>query len=454
MKKTYQIKGMHCRSCEVLIEDSVSKILGVKKVVANLKRKEMTIFGQDFNDAEVADAVRGAGYEIGSDNLSIVDFNKSNLRDILWGLLFVGVLILLAKLLSFDRWLIQAPTASNLAAVFTIGLTAGLSTCMALIGGLVLGVSARYAENHPTATVAQKFRPHLSFNFGRIIFFAVMGAVLGLFGSSFKLNGSIIGSLTIFAAVLMFVIGVQLLEIFPKFNAGLTLPKFLAKKIKFNENKSQEFSHKKAMFLGAVTFFLPCGFTQAMQVYAISTGNALQGAAIMGVFALGTAPGLIGIGGLVANIKRNRFYNIFFKGVAILVLVLAFYNLKNGIELTGVKALIPESIESVQESKNTTTTTAGELRVFQAVYEPSNYAQTIKPNQFQAKVGDVVRIEILAKEDGSGCMGSVMIPGIVNTPQFFVKDEVVKLEFTAQKAGKFQLTCAMGVQSGTLIINK
>ena len=44
-----------------------------------------------------------------------------------------------------------------------VGLTAGFSNRMALIGGLVISVASKYAENHPTETAFQKFRPHLIF---------------------------------------------------------------------------------------------------------------------------------------------------------------------------------------------------------------------------------------------------------------------------------------------------
>ncbi|HCB52054.1 TPA: hypothetical protein DEP21_05855 [Patescibacteria group bacterium] len=54
---------------------------------------------------------------------------------------------------------------------------------------------------------------------------------------------------------------------------------------------------------GVLTFFLPCGFTLAMQILAISSGNFWMGGLIMGFFALGTLPGLLGIGGLLARAK-------------------------------------------------------------------------------------------------------------------------------------------------------
>lgn len=44
------------------------------------------------------------------------------------------------------------------------------------------------------------------------------------------------------------------------------------------------------LIVGFATFFLPCGFTQSMQVAALSSGSFASGLAIMLAFALGTLP--------------------------------------------------------------------------------------------------------------------------------------------------------------------
>jgi heme/copper-type cytochrome/quinol oxidase subunit 2 len=49
-------------------------------------------------------------------------------------------------------------------------------------------------------------------------------------------------------------------------------------------------------------------------------------------------------------------------------------------------------------------------------------------------------------------MGSVMIPGLANEPKFFEKGKTAVLEFTPTRKGSYRITCAMGVPSGTLIV--
>jgi sulfite exporter TauE/SafE len=45
-----------------------------------------------------------------------------------------------------------------------------------------------------------------------------------------------------------------------------------------------------AFISGALTFFVPCGFTFAMQLYAMQTGSFWMGAVVMLLFAGGTLP--------------------------------------------------------------------------------------------------------------------------------------------------------------------
>jgi len=77
---------------------------------------------------------------------------------------------------------------SSLPVVFLVGLTAGVSTCMALVGGLVLGASARFAKQKPLATPWEKFTPHIFFTIGRIIAFFILGGIIGWGGSILQLS--------------------------------------------------------------------------------------------------------------------------------------------------------------------------------------------------------------------------------------------------------------------------
>jgi hypothetical protein len=245
----------------------------------------------------------------------------------------------------------------------------------------------------------------------------------------------------------MLILGIQLLGLFPKFSASVTLPKGISKMLRINDKKDQEYNHKNAFVMGALTFFLPCGFTQAMQVFAIQSGSFVTGALIMSVFALGTTPGLLGIGGITSVIKKGNFANIFFKFVGIVLIAFAIFNLSNGYSLSGLKQFMAAAGKSDPKQQSAGNVTTNGVQVVKATYAAG---ENIRPETITVKVGQPARIEILAKTNGSGCMGSVMIPGLVQKPQFFVKDETAILEFTPSQTGSYDMTCAMGIKSGDI----
>lgn len=466
LRVSYKVKGMHCRSCEIILEDEIGKIPGVQTVKASLKNNSVEVTSNGDVATKVKRAIRVTGYKLttdSSENEGVA--NKNRWPDLLISALLVSVLVYFFRSINISNLLNPASFASsNLAAIFTIGLTAGVSSCMALVGGLVLGISTRFAEKHPTSTAFQKFRPHLFFNLGRLLSFFILGGLLGEAGSFFRLSGPLLGALIVMVGVVMFLLGVQLSEIFPRLSA-LTLPKDFSG---FRARKDKEYSNLNSLVLGALTFFLPCGFTQAAQLYAISTGSFFQGGLVMFFFALGTAPGLLGIGGLAALIKKGRAAGVLFKAIGIIIILLALYNISNGLNLLNIRLpkLQTPSTQSPARAnqvgpRNSTEQKAADtgkleagVRVLRSNYRPiRNGSQfVINPRDFVVSVNQPVRLEVLAEEDGEGCMGSITLPGLVNDFRIFNKGETAVFEFVPAMVGEYQITCAMGIPMGTITV--
>lgn len=438
------IKGIHCKSCTVLIADELNKIPGVTNAKVDLDSSVATIkiSGSEPTKAELNRAIKAAGYDysLGYDEKTIFNKDKN----------IYGIFILNIVILGIIFWVVESIGLTNLKfnglgnggfMALIIGLTAGFSTCMALVGGLVLGLSARFAEKHKTATIAQRFRPHLFFNLGRILSFSILGGLIGLFGSVFKIDSTMMGLLTIAVGFVMIVLGLQLTELFPRLSGkSLTLPVGLMKLFGIKNHGSKEYSHKNAMILGGLTFFLPCGFTQAMQLLAISSGNFITGATIMGLFAIGTAPGLLGVGGLVSAIK-GKFAKNFFRFAGAAVVLMAIYNISNGWILTGynldLNFNIPSSNNVVIDKNATILSTTFTL------------SGDIAQKSFEVIAGKPYVLEVDAKDDGQGCMSTIMIPGLYNNPILITKGKVL-LPFTANKPGTYKITCAMGIVRGSI----
>ncbi len=88
--------------------------------------------------------------------------------------------------------------------------------------------------------------------------------------------------------------------------------------------------------LGILTFFLPCGFTQSMQISALTTGSFLQGGLIMLIFALGTLPILALISFSSIKFSKSLRSGIFFKTAGFIVIFFAIFNFLSALTAAGL----------------------------------------------------------------------------------------------------------------------
>ena len=65
MKKTFDIKGMHCASCVGVIERSLKKTHGVNSAVVNLATEKATVSfdPEKVSEIDLISAVKNVGYE-------------------------------------------------------------------------------------------------------------------------------------------------------------------------------------------------------------------------------------------------------------------------------------------------------------------------------------------------------------------------------------------------------
>ncbi|MDO8601634.1 MAG: sulfite exporter TauE/SafE family protein [bacterium] len=464
MKKiTVLISGMHCRSCELVLEEEIKTVPGVQKVFVSQKKANAEILydGTQPDTKQIEAAVVKAGYAIGENKKRPFFSRKgSDYYELLGATSVVLILFAFARAFGLFDSGFAFGSSPSLAIVLLVGLTAGVSTCMALVGGLVLAISARHAELHPEATRAQKFRPHLFFNLGRIIGYAFLGGLIGLVGSAFQFSSSIIGGLIIVAGALMLFLGIKLIGIFPRLEgAVVTLPKGIARLFGV-KREVKEYSHRGAWIAGALTFFVPCGFTQAMQIYAMSTGSFWQGAGIMAAFALGTAPGILGVGGL-ASILRGTAAKHFFRFVGVAVIALGALNIANGYNLTGATVFDRASeftnrVESIPEPYQPSVTSGEQpieqpaekkVQIVRMTQKPFGYV----PNRFTIKKNVPVRW-IINSENQYTCASFLVMPSLGIRASLQEGENII--EFTPTKSGPLKFSCSMGMYTGVFnVIN-
>jgi sulfite exporter TauE/SafE len=87
--------------------------------------------------------------------------------------------------------------------------------------------------------------------------------------------------------------------------------------------------------VGLLNGLMPCGPLQAMQLYALSTGSVIMGAASMFVFSAGTVPLMFALGA-VNSVLNARFSRVMTTVSAVLVLVLGLAMLTNALALLGI----------------------------------------------------------------------------------------------------------------------
>lgn len=437
-KFTVPIRGMHCKSCELRIEGNLNKIGSVKRCSVSHTGAQAKIWYEGQRPAlkDIAAAVEAAGYTLGQEDKK--HWFTRDVRAYFYVAMGGAILFLLylaAQIFGFGK-ITESLSQRSTAVPVLVGLVAGVSSCMALIGGLVLALSARHAELHPEATRWQKFRPHLFFNLGRIVGFAILGGAIGALGGVLQPSVRTMAVLTLAVGLVMVLLGLKLTEIFPILQkVNITMPKFISRLLGTKPDAA-EYSHTSAFLGGALTFFLPCGFTQSMQIYAISLGNFTQGLVIMSLFALGTTPGLLGIGGL-SSVFRGAKAKLFFATAGLAVVLLGTFNIANANRI-----LFPQKVGMVAAPNAPATGTVQEVRMTQG---NSGYS----PNQFTVKKGSTVKW-IINSTNQYTCASFLVVPALNIRKNLKAGENIV--EFTPTAAGEIAFSCTMGMYRGKFVV--
>lgn len=331
--KTYtlHVNGMHCNACTVLTESEAQELPYITSAKSSLRNHTIEVSGDlgertpEMIAAELSTKLSKHGYTVSLERKQ-VSRNWSDFKvAIPVALGFAAVFILLQKLGIVN--LVSTGDVSY-GTAFVIGVIASLSTCMAVVGGLVLSMSATFAKE------GDKVKPQVLFHGGRLISFFILGGVIGAAGAVFTLNTTATFVLGVVIALVMLILGVNLLDIF-HWSKRLqpSMPKFLSR----HALGASKLNHSLTPFLvGIVTFFLPCGFTQAMQIYTLSTGSFLSGALTMFVFALGTLPVLALISFSSFSIQKSAHAGVFFKTAGLVVILFAVFNFINSLVVIGL----------------------------------------------------------------------------------------------------------------------
>ncbi len=180
-----------------------------------------------------------------------------------------------------------------MAAALLGGLAGGVH-CAAMCGGIVHALCAAPGARGPS------MRYLIGYNIGRIASYAFAGAIAGAVGQAGLLTRAapvLQPLLFALAGFMLMVLGLYLAGLLPLMTrieaAGARLWRAIQP---WTRGLLPVNSLPRALGIGALWGWLPCGMVYAVLLTALAMGSAWQGAAVMLAFGLGTLPNLLGIG--------------------------------------------------------------------------------------------------------------------------------------------------------------
>lgn len=432
------VNGMTCHSCEVLVERSWKGLEGVKEVKADSAHGTVKITSdRSIDKEELQKTLLDQKYKVLKEAPVVQEKRTRPSWSELAGLfaLALGLAWIISKL---GGLISGSPTDSvSLGTALFLGVLASVSSCLAIVSGLMISSTAKIAESGQTGSRAT---PVIMFLTGRVISYTLLGGILGWLGARLAFSSTTTAIILAVAASYMILVGLDMLHLLPdsirRYLPGT--PKALTHGVM---DKAQKSGTWMPVLMGAATFFLPCGFTQALQAYALTTGSFTASAIILGGFAIGTVPGLLAFG-LAATFFKGSTGKFIFKVAGALVIVLGVMNLRNGIALAGLR--LPSNEPTGAASYTSVIDATTNEQVVKMTVTDSGY----QPSQLVIRTGIPVRWEV--NNQATGCARSLVASGIsINS---VLSSGANVFRFTPSKSGTIPFSCFMGMYRGEFVV--
>ncbi len=217
--------------------------------------------------------------------------------------------------------------------------------CAAMCGGFVAAYSG--TESAPGRRAAS----HVAYHGGRLVTYAVLGALSGALGRALDLAGRAAGLADmagVVAGVVLLVTGAAglaprsrlvRLRARPAWSPTRKLGALLAR-------LGSTAATTRAALLGLTSTLLPCGWLYAFVALSAATGSAKDGVLLMATFWLGTLPMLLGVG-MSLGLAARRFGGRLPRLRSALVLLVGGLTLFTRLQLPAFAATTHPTVPSV-----------------------------------------------------------------------------------------------------------
>jgi sulfite exporter TauE/SafE len=193
-----------------------------------------------------------------------------------------------------------------LSAALLAGLL-GSAHCLGMCGG----ISGLFAVNASVAKLRTQVPFALTYNAGRVVSYAVLGGIVGLFGSVVvKASPSLAVGIRLASGIIIILVGLKVAFDIRWLNAiermGASIWSRIAPAAR---GLVPVTSLPRALGLGLLWGWLPCGLVYSVLMIAATSAEPVSGAAVMVAFGIGTMPAMImtGLGAArLAELMRRR----------------------------------------------------------------------------------------------------------------------------------------------------
>jgi len=209
-----------------------------------------------------------------------------------------------------------------LAAAFVTGLL-GSAHCF----GMCAGLSGLFAVNASVASLRPQIPMAVAYNTGRILSYAFLGIVVASLGQTVvKAIPNIAAPVRFASGLLIVIVGLQVAFnwrfLAPLEKAGAKIWNHIAPAAK---GLLPVTSMPKALGLGLLWGWLPCGLVYSVLLLAATTANAVNGGLVMLAFGVGTMPAMIMTG--ISASKLSRFMSRKQLGAGLLIILIGLLTL-------------------------------------------------------------------------------------------------------------------------------
>ena len=277
---------MDCVSCETVLRDSLDEVPSIKVLSLSHKTWKMTIEYWSSKDLDALEQIlKKHDYSLVEEK----DMKEESSNSNAWIEQFA--------IWAWILWLLRASTQIDLTqyiwdywpnmglwVAFLVWLVACGSSCLAVTWGIIVS----YVEALEDKNRYNLLKVQWLFHVWRLAAFVWWWALLWYLWQTITISPTINAILMMLVGLILAYVWLQILGIVPSITKRwFHLPWWTEKVIKKLNDP------KYALLVWALTFFLPCWFTQSMQLFAMQTWSALQWALILWAYWLGTVPLLL-----------------------------------------------------------------------------------------------------------------------------------------------------------------